>query len=70
MVREGDTLFFSMENVIDHATGACLQVSESDWARIAAQLSVYNVQYDAQTCRLSSDRIPILTLDELSSPVP
>jgi hypothetical protein len=70
MFREGNTLYFSMENVVDHASGACLQVSESDWARISNQLSVYNVRYDAQTCTLTSDRVPIQSLDALSAPAP
>jgi hypothetical protein len=70
MFREGNTLYFSMENVVDHASGACLQVSESDWARISNQLSVYNVRYDAQTCTLSSDRVVIQSLDELTAPSP
>lgn len=49
---------------------ACIQVSAVDWARITQQLSAYHLQYDAQTCTLTSDRLPILTLDQLADPAP
>ena len=70
MYREAGSLYFYAENVRDYTAGTCVQVSDEDWARVSQQLSVYNLRYDAQTCMLNSDRIPILTLDELTSPAP
>lgn len=63
-------LYIEVKNVRDRATGACIQVSAVDWARITQQLSAYHLQYDAQACTLTSDRLPILTLDQLADPAP
>ena len=68
--RDGDFLFIGQPSLIDHATGTCVQISEAEWARVTAQLSAYNLKYDTQTCALTSDRLPIQTLDQLADPVP
>jgi len=68
--RDGQSLYIQADNVRDHTTGACIQVSQADWARVTQQLSAYNLRYDAQACTLTSDRLPILTLDQLADPAP
>jgi hypothetical protein len=70
LYRDGHSLYFQADNVRDRATGTCIQVSDADWARISGQLSAYNLRYDEQTCTLTSDRLPILTLDQLADPAP
>jgi hypothetical protein len=66
--RDGDYLYLSAANLRNFPDTTCIQVSDDDWARLSEQLSAYNIRYDDQICELSSDWIPILTLDELNRP--
>ncbi|HEY2982370.1 MAG TPA: hypothetical protein VGJ22_14390 [Anaerolineales bacterium] len=70
LYRDGGSLYILNENVRDFSAGTCLQVSEADLARVSSQLSAYNLKYDSQTCTLTSDRLPIQTLDQLADPTP
>jgi len=70
LYRDGQSLYIYNANARDFAAGTCLQVSDADWARVTQQLSAYNLSYDAQTCTLTSDYLPILTLDQLADPAP
>ena len=64
--RDGDYLYLSATNLRNFPDTTCIQVSDNDWIRLSQQLSAYNIRYDDQLCELSSDWIPILTLDELN----
>jgi len=63
--RDGDELYIHAAGLRNYPETTCIQVSEEDWTRLSQQLSAYNIQYDDQACELTSDRVPILTLDEL-----
>jgi hypothetical protein len=64
--RDGNSLYIQVSNVREAPGGPCVEVSEEDWARVSQQLSAYNLRYDTEKCGLSSDKVPILTLDELN----
>jgi hypothetical protein len=68
LCRDGDELHIFAGRMIEWADMTCVQVSEEDWARLSQQLAAYNLQYNTTTCDLTSDRVPILTLEELSVP--
>jgi hypothetical protein len=68
LCRDGDELYIFAGRMIEWADMTCVQVSEEDWARLSQQLAAYNIQYNTTTCDLTSDRVPILTLEELSVP--
>ena len=68
--RDGDSLYIHVANIRETPGGSCLAISDEDWTRVSQQLSTYNLKYDTETCVLSSDQVPIRTLDELNSPVP
>lgn len=70
MYRDDNSLYFQADNVRDFAAGTCIQVSQADLTRVTQQLSAYNLKYDAHACTLTSDRLPIQTLDQLSDPAP
>jgi hypothetical protein len=66
--RDGDVLYIYADRLLEWTDMTCVQISEEDWVRLSEQLAAYNLQYDPVTCVLTSDRIPILTLEELSLP--
>jgi hypothetical protein len=66
--RDGEVLYIFVDRVVTWVDMNCVVVSEEDWARLSEQLAAYNLQYDTVTCALTSDRVPILTLEELSLP--
>lgn len=66
--REGHSLYIFAENIRDPNVMTCVQVKQADWERISGQLSIFNLRYDNKTCILTSDKVPIQTLEELNSP--
>lgn len=68
LTREGDYLTVQASRLHNYPDLSCIVVSDEDWARLSQQLAAYNIQYDTVSCELSSDRVPILTLDELNDP--
>ena len=70
LLRDGGDLYIHVGNIRETPGGPCLVISEEDWIRVSQQLSAYNLKYDTEACVLSSDRVPIRTLDELNSPDP
>jgi hypothetical protein len=64
--RDGEYLYIENDTVRNPGESVCIVIDEEDWLRISKQLSAYNLRYDTVNCVLSSDRLPILTLDELN----
>ncbi len=64
--RDGDFLYIESGNVRNPGESRCIAIAQDEWLRISGQLSAYNLQYDAENCVLSSDRVKILTLDKLN----
>ncbi len=64
--RDGEFLYIENDKVRIPGESGCISIDEDEWRRISEQLSVYNLAYDTVNCVLSSNRVPILTLDELN----
>jgi hypothetical protein len=63
--RDGDALYIHARNVINRPEMTCVEISSEDWAWLSSQLSIYNIFYDTVNCELTSDRVPIQTLEAL-----
>jgi hypothetical protein len=70
LYRDGDYLYIYADKVFQADRQTCIEISKEEWARMAEQVSSYNVRYDTENCVISSDRVPIRTLTELSAPDP
>lgn len=64
--RDGEYLYIENDRVRHPGESVCISIDDDEWQRISEQLSAYHLTYDTVNCVLSSDRIPILTLDELN----
>lgn len=64
--REGDALYIHARNLINRPEMTCVEIGSEDWAWLSSQLSIYNIFYDTVNCELTSDRVPIQTLETLS----
>ncbi len=68
LYRDGDVLYIYARNVITRPDMNCVEISTEDWAWLSEHLEDYNIFYDTVNCELTSDRVPILTLEALSEP--
>jgi hypothetical protein len=66
--RDGDVLYIHARNIITRPDLNCVEISFEDWTWLSQQLEAYNIFYDTVDCELTSDRVPILTLQALSAP--
>jgi hypothetical protein len=66
LLRDGDALYIHARNVINRPEMTCVEISSEDWAWLSSQLAIYNIVYDTVDCELTSDLVPIQTLEALS----
>ncbi len=66
LLREGDALYIHARNVINRPEMTCVEISSEDWDWLSSQLTIYNIYYDTVNCELTSDYVPIQTLQALS----
>ncbi len=57
--REQNNLFIETDSV-------CVPLSQEIWDTVAQEVPEFNIRYDQERCEISSDLIPIQTLQELS----
>ncbi len=68
LMRDGDFLYIYAHNLITRPDMNCVVISAEDWDWMSRQLEAFNIQYDTVNCDLTSDRVPILTLEALNAP--
>jgi hypothetical protein len=69
LLRDGDVLYIHNQSVFNWPEKTCRDISNEDWIWLSAQLAIYNIFYDNVNCEITSDRVPIQTLEALSDAV-
>jgi hypothetical protein len=65
--RDGGDLYIYARGLVNRPEMTCIEISDEDWTWLSSQLASYNIFYDNVNCELTSDRVPIQVLQELSN---